>query len=444
MSFREKYSPRSIKKRFQGMQPYLRTMYLLNSITFIAATVYGMYYGVFLYKQTFSLSTLALDGLFSGFGTWIGYLVGVVVIQRLGYKSCFKIAIVGWMTISFVTVLISSHIAEWFIVLAVLRAIPNGMYIANCDTIMLREVMHKQRSGFLQLKMAFEFMTGVVLPPVIGLVLGLEGGYQWIFGIAGSIYLIALFVPIVNNKHDLHLSIKEMIRTFKRPHYKLHAFNRTTAAGFNQLNGFVIMILPFLLLKSELKMGLLTSLTAFCAGIVALLMRNVKPHKSLGIGYMAFGIRSVTSLVFVMIWTAPFMLVWQLVSKLVTPMHDPLQQSLEVHNDSLIMGKDVANKALNINVLNFTLWFLGATFAYGGFYVITRAASGQQQILLQAIILTYTAWRVVGLAVASLINRNARPADSVHTTLNETPPLLEVARLICLGFITRFRVFLST
>jgi hypothetical protein len=242
-------------------------------------------------------------------------------------------------------------------------------------------------------------------------------------------------------KPKLQIHFTETLQILRRPFYRQHAANRLSASGFNQLNGFVIMIIPFLMLQDEFKVGILTSVTALVAGVVSLLMRRVKPTKRLRVGYLAYGIRALASVAFVFVWTAPLLMLWQLVSKLMTPLHDPLQQGLDIHNDSLIMGEDVRQQALHINLLNNTLLLVGTTVAYGVFFAITHVAAGQQRYVLQILILGYAAWRFVNLTISVRINTKA---TAITLPAGERLSLGYGLRLMLTSQLSRLRLLIPT
>lgn len=396
------------KQRVHQASPYMRTLHTFNALSLVGGILYGLYYGIFLYKNTFSLSVLAMDGLLGGLGGWLGYILGVVIIRRFGYGFCLRAAFGIMAAVSFFTALVAGSIADWFMILAVLKALPVGMYAAAVDAIMLREVASGSRDGFLQIKLAFEFLAGIMLPSIVGALISQAHGYELAFILSGLIYVVALCVPVKLPKPDVSLNLREIANTFKRPFYKRHAANRTVAAGFNQLNGFVLMIIPFLMLQDELKVGLLTSGIACLAGIVSLLVRKIRPRQKLKFGYVAYTVRGLASMLFISFWSAHVLVIWQLVNKLATPLHDPLQQSLDIHNDSLIMGENLQKKALHINLLNNTLFLIGTTFAYGVFYLLTKTAPGQQQLILQLLIMSFASWRFINLTLSVRINEWAQ------------------------------------
>lgn len=360
-----------------------------------------------MYKNTFSLSVLAVDGLLSGFGLWLGYLAGVVAIKHFGYGNCLKAAFCIWAVVSFATAVVAGQIMDWFMILAVLKALPAGMYAATIDTIMLRETTHGWRHNFLQIKLAFEFFAGIMLPTLIGALISYAKGYELAFVLAGFVYLIALSIPLRLPRPEMNLSVKGVIETFRRPLYPQHATNRTAAAGFNQLNAFAVMIIPFLILQDEMKVGLVTSLIALTAGIISLAIRKTASHQRVKLGYTAYTIRGLASLIFVTFWTAPLMIFWQMVNKLSTPLHDPLHQGLDIQNDSLILGENLQERALNLNILNNTLILLGTTVAYGVFLLASQM-SGQPQLVLQSLVLTYAGWRLFNLTATIWINKKAQ------------------------------------
>lgn len=392
----------------RAKNPALRTLYIFNTISLIAGSVYGLYYGVFLYKNTFSLQVLAIDGLLGGLGIWLGYLLGVTIVKRWGYGSAIKWAFALWAGIAFATAAMTTHIATWFMVFAILRAIPGGIYGAVGDTIMLRDVKSTSRSGFFKMNLAIEFAASIVLPAAVGALISYSQGYEWAFVVAGALYLAGLFHRCKLPRPQLSLDTRGMLELFRRPLYPAHAVNRTLSSGFNQLNAFALTIVPFLLLEDELSVGLLTSASAVVAIVVALGSRKLKTQRLMKIGYSAYGLRSVAAFLFVTVWTAPMMAMWQLVGKVLTPLHDPLQQSLDIHNDGLILGKDAKKQALQINIVNTTLKFAGSTIAFGGFVLITQVDASQQKAILASLIMAYAAWRFVNLAASAWINTWAK------------------------------------
>lgn len=363
---------------------------------------------MYLYRNTFSLSVLAIDGLFGGFGCYAAYVVGIWLLRKLGYNSTIKLAFGLWALVSVLTAVIAGHVSEWYIAMAVLRAFPGGLFAASTDAIMLREVGNSSRQGFLQLQLGIEFVATVILPAAVGALISFSGGYQWTFLLAALIYCSALVLPMRLAKPQLEFDLKGMLQTFRRPLYGRHATNRTLAAGFNQTNAFVMMIIPFLLLKNELKIGILTSAIALIAAGVSFAMRKLRSTSRVRAGYAAYMVRGVMSLAFVFGWSAPLLFVWQLVGKVMTPLHDPLQKGLDFHNDSLILGEELQTKALHINVLNNTLLLVGTTIAYGGFYYVLHTSPAQQQAAIQALIVVFVVWRFANLALSLWINKTAQ------------------------------------
>lgn len=393
------------KAAIRHANPYIRTLYTFNCLSLVGGMIYGMYYGVFLYKHTFSLTVLAIDGLLGGIGLWLGYLVGVYLIRRKGYGWCIRIAFILWAVIAFVTAFITNHIAEWFMIIAVIKALPAGMYAAVGETIMLRDVATDSRSNFLQLNLALEFFASIMLPTAVGALISATAGYTWAFICAGIVYLLSFLIHCSLPKPKLTLRMAGMAGLFKKPLYPYHALNRTVAAGCNQLNAFAIMIVPFLLLQDELSIGVMASVSALIAAIVSIGMRRLrKARAQVALGFGAHAGKALVGALFVSFWTAPLLALWQVVGKVLTPLHDPLQQSKDYENDNLILGKRAPEDALQINVMNNTLKLVGTTIAFGSFIMITKADATQQRAVLEVLLVSYALWRMVNLAITLHIN----------------------------------------
>ncbi|HET9174403.1 MAG TPA: hypothetical protein VFN56_03925 [Candidatus Saccharimonadales bacterium] len=406
--------------------PYLRTLYVFTIINWIGGTAYGMYYGIFLYRHTMSLHVLALDGVCSGLGAYLGYLLGVRVVRRRGYGTTIKISFGLMAAVAVCTALLTQHIAAWYLGMAILRALPGGLYSAVADVIMLRDIDSPARGRVLHSTLAIEYMAGVVLPTLIGSLIRWSHGYRLAFLLSGAIYVSALVIPVRLPKPVLYCDVRAVMGMFKRPLYVPHIVNRMVGAGFNQLNAFALTIVPFLMFKNELKLGLVTSAMALIAGCVSLGVKRIRSRSQLHVGYAAYVVRFIGTSIFVSVWTAPFLVAWQLLNKLVTPVHDPLQQSLDIQNDQLILGKSVKDAALSMNVLNNTLLLIGSSAGYGLFFLIAHGG-GSQRSILKLLLLSFAAWRFLNLTISAGINRQAQLRGDGAAWLNDGPavfPLL--------------------
>lgn len=393
----------------EEVNPYMRTLYGFNIFNLLGGSIYSIYYGVFLYKNTFSLQTLAIDGLMGALGLWAGYLLGVTLVRRLGYNWCIRSAFVLFACIAFGTALITNHIASWFMLIAIIKALPAGMYSAAAETILLNNVATKARSGFMQLNLAMEFVVSIFLPAAVGALITVTASYTWAFVAAGIVYVLSFGLRCQLPKPEVTLDLRSLMRIFKKPLYAAHACNRTITAGFNQLNALALTILPFLLLGSELSMGILASITAAVGAVVSLRMRrSTNTAHQVALGYGAHSVKLAMSSIFVLLWTAPAMALWQVVGKVMTPLHDPVQQGIDVHNDALILGKEAKKQALEINMLNTTLKLVGSIVAFGAFIVFANSNTNQQQGVLTTVLISFGIWRIVSLMLSAGINKLAQ------------------------------------
>ena len=82
--------------------------------------------------------------------------------------------------------------------------------------------------------------------------------------------------------------------------------------------------------------------------------------------------------------------------------------------------------------------------AYGAFFLITHAAGGNQQFILQILILGYAAWRFVNLTVSARINTKAAvPPAGTAQPADEQLSLAYGLRLTLASRVSRLRLLFT-
>lgn len=383
-----------LKPKANNSAEISRELYLFTVVSMLGGAVYGLYYGIFLYRNSLDLKVLVIDSLLVALSGWIGYMVGTFWIHRSGYLKAMRLSFILLFLTSVLTLLLIDSIRTIYPLLSVMRGLPGGIYASIIDVFLLKELSSLKRGRYLNLNLSMEFTIAIIIPVLIGLIIKFSG-YRAVFLLAGLVYLAALFLPINYNKRPhSRVGLEDELHLMKLPGIKEFNFNTALTNGADQLNILLIAIVPFLIFRDELKVGSFTSVVAIVAAAVSFWFRNRRYDTQIRWGYFGNFGRLLSNFGLSIFWN-PVALVFQgMINKSMSPLNDPVFRRLRVDNATKILGDELSSEALQMDMINATMAFIGECGALAIFLVILSFDSGHQILALRALLVVYGLWKI--------------------------------------------------
>jgi hypothetical protein len=387
-------------------------LYEYTVITLVAGTFFGFFYGIFLYKNTFNIKILLLDLLISSVAALIGYFFGTYVTHQKGYLITLRFSLLLASLAALFAYLKASEIALIFGYIAIIKGASAGIYASVFDIYLLRELNQRQKGRYLYLNLSIEFIVTTITPVLVGGLLSFGGSYQLTFLIASILYFGAVWLPKqYNKKPKCNLSLKDALAITKKPHFLEFGSNLIVGSGADQLNVFMITIIPYLILKNEFGVGVLAGLAAIVAAVTAYYLKNVKGESQHKVGYAGGIGRFVGNIFLAFYWTTPVLVIRGLFNNVFAVFYDPAFRKAQIGNAEMILGKDINNQALELVFLEAILAFIGKFGAVLIFLTILASESGSQSTIIRWLLLVYAVWKIADYAwVLSMKKRFSQPA----------------------------------
>lgn len=373
-----------------------RELYAFTAFNLLGGSAYGMYYGIFLYRQSFDIRVLVIDSLLASSATWLGYLLGTGWIHKHGYKPALRASFLLMLAVAVGTLLAMGRIRELYPLLALARGLPAGVYTAVIDVFLLQELSAAKRGKYLNINLSVEFIVTVILPFVLGSLIKFTGGYQAVFMMAAAMYVAALCLPVSERRSTgKPFSIRGELAVLRRPGMREFNINNILTSGADQLNGLLLGIVPFLLFQNELSVGSFTSFIALAAAAVSLVANRTNMGRQVKLGYLGNSGRIISNAILCISWT-PWALVLQgLINKAMSPLNDPIAQKIKLENAASILGRELHDKALALNLVAATGALIGKAGALATFLLILSLSQSSQVTVLRYLLVTYALWKIV-------------------------------------------------
>lgn len=411
----------------------LRQLYIFMVLSGLGTTMYGAYYSIFLYNHTLDLKILIIDNLVAALTGWTGYLIGTFVIHRSGYGRAMRLSFLSAMVCAEATWLLVAHVSEVYVLLALLRGLSGGIYTAVVAAYLLKEVRKHDRSDYYFLSMALSLCIGIVMPVAIGAIVSYFGGFKVTFLLAAGLSAIGVVLPLGHNRRPRsEVSLGGIVGLTRTPHFKEYALNRVLVDGADQLNAFLLAIVPFLIVKSVFGVGVISSIIGVAAAAAAYISRRYKLRRQIELGYIGGFGRILGNLLLVGSWSAVGLVIRGLAVQLLSVFTDPIANKINISNLEKLLGDEAGNKTLEVDLLNATLTLGGQACALSLFLLFLTTTHLTNRGALQTILVIYPLWKLASYLWIQQLNRRlrrrtARPPLAPLAPLPPLPPLPRAA-----------------
>lgn len=297
----------------QKLNEFQNQTYFFQFVFYTAnAMLWGFYMLLLLRESNNDVSLV-----FYNFGIFyltllLGTFVAGLFIHKVGYLTIFRLQ--NWLLlfIALLSLLTLDRVLEVHLVIAAMRGIAMGMFYMCENLYLMREVRGANRARLLGVLTSVLLVLEVVLPLLTGATITLIG-YQAIFILAIATYLIGALYPWTYNKHP-HEAFRpiEFNNFMRRKGFKRWSFFTFFNELLNNVRNNIAVILPFLLLGSELSVGALASVVGLVSAATAFLQRNDGESRRLVSGFIGGSIITVINVVFLFIWNLPGLIVREL------------------------------------------------------------------------------------------------------------------------------------
>ncbi|BCX13579.1 MAG: hypothetical protein KatS3mg085_111 [Candidatus Dojkabacteria bacterium] len=311
------------------------------------------FYQILLYRATNDLTIIILEYLIFYLSLWVIFIVGTMILDSAGYLFAMRFMYSMSLIPIIATLLLIDEIGEKYMVIAVLRSIPHGLYWAVHHTFYIKELHGQERSVFINTQKSLELILGIVIPFMVGSLVSFDESYVSLFLLGFLVQLGLFLVPWKYNKLPQNkISSKSILNIVKRKSFLFQGIIFFFDSGINSLFVAIFAIIPFLFLESELGVGSFLSVIGLISALSSYFEAKRSSNFKYKIGLWGYFLRSVFNVVFAALWNFPALFVRSALVVITSSTSDTVKEDLETSTKDLIL-KDF--KSENIEELNIIL-----------------------------------------------------------------------------------------
>ncbi len=256
----------------------------------------GVFINTFLMSQTSNMDVVLVYNMIAIMGTALGMFLSAAIVHRFHSGLASIIGIFGFDLLYLQLILFNTHAAEYVILLGLTNGIASSFYWISYSQLLTEYTDLKNRDSGMAIVSIMSSIVNLIVPLIAGTMISSMGqvlGYNSVFGLAFVIGLItsvgAIRLP-KPKKDKVHVRHKEAFRFVV--HSKILQFGLLSEGckGIREgAFGFIISILLYRLIKSEILVGFNTFLSS-AAAILSFLIISKKIGSSNRIKYMEISV----------------------------------------------------------------------------------------------------------------------------------------------------------
>ncbi len=265
-----------VEQSYRQLSKTARLLVLVNGIVAIGLGFGGVFFGIYLWRQSHSLGSIALFSLMQcPTLLFCFFLAGSTWFRKsFRFYKCLGIILFGLGYLALL--LLQNQALDFIIPLGLLFGLADGFYWVGNHAYVYLETKDRNRDEFNSLLFSLESIFSIVIPPIAGAIVSLTlpsvmfSGYYLLFALAIGLlllaYALARKLPEIGSPQ---VEIKEITSLLKEPFWKT-VFLRSIVEGFKDGSEPLIGgMLVFFILTKELHIGIFNSVFALLAALLA-------------------------------------------------------------------------------------------------------------------------------------------------------------------------------
>lgn len=366
-----------MNKTIQKHQTLIHEHFFYRFILQSANIMFVPFYLIALYKEFGSFGPIFLEEAIYLVGLWIGVVIMPFAIEKVGYRTGFKISFFT-QAISFLLVFILfANIRSFYIFLGLVRGIGRGTYWAISNLIDQKELKSSERGRIFNLLTSINLVQSIALPLLVGAFITYFEDFSLIALIVFLIHFIPIFVSWESTIIPASkIQSSEITKILKLKNFYKYISWQMINTGLSPLLESIMLVIPFIFLKSDVNVGLLITLTALLSAFLSFKEKDFEIKKKYPLAVLGYFLLGSSIFILGISWSIYALLAYSLFSVLARAISLPVEEELKFVIKDKTLGKYKNESAIEFNLSEETFNLFGRIISYFvAYYLIVELDS---------------------------------------------------------------------
>lgn len=335
-------------KRFQFLSA-TKQFFVARTFYDWALFVFDTFYMAYVFKESGDVRQVVYNILITLLTIFVGFVFGSWWLTKVGVERNLRHSFLLYILTGIVGIVLASQGMVSYLLISSVRGIAEGFFWASANLIELSGLPHDSRTKFYSVSYGLNQLFFIVAPITLGVMLESSGSLLPSFVIFSIICAIAAILPFrFEGVKNISISKKNFIQLLKKPRIFAYSVVKMILAGYWMLDWLLFSLIPFIVLGSEVNMGVYLTVSSLLGIILALFTSKFTLERKKKWAFPLLVVALIADLLLVVQFTPVMLYVNSVLLTIAAAVVTPVEYDLAVNMTNKIDAKSEMSVELNV------------------------------------------------------------------------------------------------
>lgn len=261
---------RQLAKKFQFLSA-TKQFFIARTFYDWALFVFDTFYMAYVFKESGDVRQVVYNILITLVTIFIGFVFGSWWLTKVGVERNLRLSFLLYIVTGVVGIFLASQGMVSYLLISSVRGIAEGFFWASANLIELSGLPHDSRTKFYSVSYGLNQLFFIVAPITLGVMLESSGSLLPSFIIFSIICAVAALLPFrFEGVKNISVSKVKFNSLLKKPKILTFSIVKMILASYWMLDWLLFSLVPFIVLGSEVNMGVYLTVSSLLGIVLAL------------------------------------------------------------------------------------------------------------------------------------------------------------------------------
>lgn len=261
---------RQFAKKFQFLSA-TKQFFIARTFYDWALFVFDTFYMAYVFKESGDVRQVVYNILITLVTIFIGFVFGSWWLTKVGVERNLRLSFLLYIVTGVVGIFLASQGMVSYLLISSVRGIAEGFFWASANLIELSGLPHDSRTKFYSVSYGLNQLFFIVAPITLGVMLESSGSLLPSFIIFSIICAVAALLPFrFEGVKNISVSKVKFNSLLKKPKILTFSIVKMILASYWMLDWLLFSLVPFIVLGSEVNMGVYLTVSSLLGIVLAL------------------------------------------------------------------------------------------------------------------------------------------------------------------------------
>jgi len=309
----------------------MKQFFLTKTIYKWATYILMAYYLTYIFRDTGDIYQVVYNVIVVYTAIAIGMVFAGMIVGKLGVEKVLRLSFILFIVTGLSGIFLSNTPMFGYMAISTLRGFSVGIFWLVMHFLEMAGMKSKDRGKFYSMIFGVSTIFNVIAPVILGFLLAMFKSYIPIYAAFTFVSLVGALYPFdFKLKADRVLTKEEFIKVFRETKFNKFTSLSILMSIYWISSWFISAFVPFLILGSELNMGLYLAFASILASLIAIATRDIKIKRKVRLGRNLLVVTSLASIPLVISFSVWSLFFSGIIGSVTSAIIGPVEENLDI------------------------------------------------------------------------------------------------------------------